>query len=437
MSAADKTKLDGIASGANKYSLPVATASALGGVKSGTDITVDSSGNVSVNNNSHTHTIENITNLQATLNGKAASTHYHGLSHSNNYALIANTTTDTGYKMIDSNWATSFNMLKSVRTQGSAPAWTIGNYSAGVAFGGGDTKGIITHAYNSPLIRFAGGNGSTFVWNMSIGGANGGSYSLSDFQNKFDRLIYPAEGSVNLCSARSSGIYLGSGDHSYADYTDYTTIRIDSGNVHFPNGMTAVAGETIVRVMCWGTSSTNAEFSPYGKYTATVTLQNSYSKKTVIFIPPRQSVTLQYVGGTTWTVLSKPDNGELYVNSDNWNVLSTSGRFKLSKGLPKILYLSPGNLSTTYNMRRIEVVDRSGATCYPELGETITIVPQANSQYLTWTNFGTGAGETQEFNFNAPVAIANLKAGNAGTFMLAAKRNSSTGEPYAFHWVDA
>ena len=35
MSAADKTKLDGIASGANKYTLPVATTSALGGVRIG------------------------------------------------------------------------------------------------------------------------------------------------------------------------------------------------------------------------------------------------------------------------------------------------------------------------------------------------------------------------------------------------------------------
>ena len=49
-----KTKLDGIAASANNYSLPVA-GSSIGGVKSGTDISVDSSGNVSVNNDSHTH----------------------------------------------------------------------------------------------------------------------------------------------------------------------------------------------------------------------------------------------------------------------------------------------------------------------------------------------------------------------------------------------
>lgn len=49
MSADDKAKLEGIDVGANNYTLPVA-GSAIGGVKSGTDITVDSSGNVSVSN---------------------------------------------------------------------------------------------------------------------------------------------------------------------------------------------------------------------------------------------------------------------------------------------------------------------------------------------------------------------------------------------------
>ena len=42
MSAADKTKLNGIASGANNYSLPQATSSTLGGVKIGSNISVSS-----------------------------------------------------------------------------------------------------------------------------------------------------------------------------------------------------------------------------------------------------------------------------------------------------------------------------------------------------------------------------------------------------------
>ena len=47
MSAADKKKLDGIATGANAYTLPAATSSALGGVKVGSNIT-NSSGTISL-----------------------------------------------------------------------------------------------------------------------------------------------------------------------------------------------------------------------------------------------------------------------------------------------------------------------------------------------------------------------------------------------------
>ena len=54
MSAADKKKLDGIAEGANKYSLPTATSSVLGGVKTGANIT-NNSGVLSV-------TATNVTN---------------------------------------------------------------------------------------------------------------------------------------------------------------------------------------------------------------------------------------------------------------------------------------------------------------------------------------------------------------------------------------
>ena len=47
MSAADKEKLDGIATGANNYSLPTATSSVLGGVKIGSNISI-SSGTISI-----------------------------------------------------------------------------------------------------------------------------------------------------------------------------------------------------------------------------------------------------------------------------------------------------------------------------------------------------------------------------------------------------
>ena len=43
----------------------VATSFTLGLVKSGTDITVDSNGNVSVNDDSHNHVISNVDGLQS------------------------------------------------------------------------------------------------------------------------------------------------------------------------------------------------------------------------------------------------------------------------------------------------------------------------------------------------------------------------------------
>lgn len=65
----------------------VATSSTLGLVKSGTDITVDSSGNVSVNDDSHNHIISNVDGLQSALDAKVPTTRT-----INNKALSANIT---------------------------------------------------------------------------------------------------------------------------------------------------------------------------------------------------------------------------------------------------------------------------------------------------------------------------------------------------------
>lgn len=66
MSAADKAKLDGIAENANNYTLPAATASALGGVKSGGNITVGSDGTVTVNQSTKASQDKNGADIAAT-----------------------------------------------------------------------------------------------------------------------------------------------------------------------------------------------------------------------------------------------------------------------------------------------------------------------------------------------------------------------------------
>lgn len=123
--------------------------------------------------------------LKGLIDGKAASSHTHnyaatshnhGLLHDSFGVTIADTTTDNGWSMING----SYNgfLLKSIRSSASAPAWLQGNYSAGIAFGGADTKGVMSVAYNSPSVRFAGGNGSKPVWYFTVNGSSGKTYNM-------------------------------------------------------------------------------------------------------------------------------------------------------------------------------------------------------------------------------------------------------------------
>ena len=106
----------------------------------------------------------------------AAASHTHGLLHDTMIVEIPSTTTDNGWSMLNS----SYNgfLLKSIRTNANAPSWILGNYSAGIVFGGADTKGVLSMSYNGPSIKFAGGNGTKPVWNMALTGSSGKTYNM-------------------------------------------------------------------------------------------------------------------------------------------------------------------------------------------------------------------------------------------------------------------
>ena len=109
--------------------------------------------------------------------GAAASSHNHGLLHDSHAVEMTNTTTDSGWSMINS----SYNgyILKSIRTNANTPNWICNNFAAGVAFGGGDTKGVLSCAYNAPSIKIAGGNGTKPVWWVGLTGTSGTTYDLN------------------------------------------------------------------------------------------------------------------------------------------------------------------------------------------------------------------------------------------------------------------
>lgn len=135
--------------------------------------------------NPYSLTLQTNGSTQTTYDGSSAKTFNvtvqnagSGLLHNSLTITLANTTTDSGWSMINS----SYNgfILKSIRTQASTPSWILGHYSAGICFGGADTKGVISCAYNTPSIRFAGGNSSKPVWWIGITGSSGVTYNLAN-----------------------------------------------------------------------------------------------------------------------------------------------------------------------------------------------------------------------------------------------------------------
>lgn len=104
--------------------------------------------------------------------------HSHGLAHQDFTVALSNDDTNLKWTRLGNQNGRGF-WLKSIRGQVKAPAWFLPDYSAGIAFGGEDTKGIISVKYSQPGVRFAGGNGDAPVWYFTITGANDKTYDLS------------------------------------------------------------------------------------------------------------------------------------------------------------------------------------------------------------------------------------------------------------------
>lgn len=104
--------------------------------------------------------------------------HSHGLVHQDFTVKLSNDDTNLKWTRLGNQNSGGF-WLKSIRGQSKAPAWFLPDYSAGIAFGGEDTKGIISVKYSQPGVRFAGGNGDAPVWYFTITGSNDKSYDLN------------------------------------------------------------------------------------------------------------------------------------------------------------------------------------------------------------------------------------------------------------------
>lgn len=113
-----------------------------------------------------------------TIEINTSTNHSHGLAHQDFTVTLSNDDTNLKWTRLGNQNGGGF-WLKSIRGQTKAPAWFLPDYSAGIAFGGADTKGIISVKYSQPGVRFAGGNGDAPVWYFTITGANDKTYDLS------------------------------------------------------------------------------------------------------------------------------------------------------------------------------------------------------------------------------------------------------------------
>ena len=206
----------------------------------------------------------------------ATTSHSHGLLNFTLCKELANTTTG-GWSLLNNTYE-GF-LLMSLRTNANAPNWLVGNYASGIAFGGSDTKGVISVAYQSPLIRFAGGNGEEPKWNLALTGSNGGYYDLNNFATKSSLSGYATASHTHNYAGSSSA---GGVATEAAKTTGTLTIQTDGTSAGAFNGS---ANKTInITAASIGAAASNHTHSNYltpnalNNYVTTSVLSNYASK---------------------------------------------------------------------------------------------------------------------------------------------------------------
>ena len=114
-----------------------------------------------------------------------------GLLHHDLVKIIESTTTDKGWKMFTDdpeNDPINGFFLRSLRFNAQSPSWGVGNFGAGVVFGGGDTKGIMSVSYGNPQIKIAGGNGDYPRWWIGLTGTSATTYDLDELKDKQNKI---------------------------------------------------------------------------------------------------------------------------------------------------------------------------------------------------------------------------------------------------------
>jgi hypothetical protein len=132
--------------------------------------------------------------------------------------------------------------LKVIRTDGNNtyPSWMGWAYSAAIAFGGADTKGVISMHYSEPGVMFIGGqNDSSHTkpnWNFGISGTSGTIYNLNLLPQRTLTVTTLANqtGSFAFSGYSQSGEIWGGSDWvgiQIGDSADKFQLTVNNGNL--------------------------------------------------------------------------------------------------------------------------------------------------------------------------------------------------------------
>lgn len=226
--------------------------------------------------------------------GAASSSHTHGLLNSDFGVILEDTTEDSGWSMLND----SYNgfLLKSIRVQRNSPDWILDNYSAGIVFGGADTKGVISTKYNFPSIKFAGGNGMKPVWWINLTGTTGTIYNL-------DNMPGNSATATKLKTARKIGNVLFDGS------ADITLSQIGASAIGHTHNYLPLSGGTLTGDLNFSSGDSITWNS--GSWFQRIKTVDDPTANTPVFI-------LQQSGnsGSTWTdLLTVKDNGQIVANT--------------------------------------------------------------------------------------------------------------------------
>lgn len=360
MTAADKKKLDGIAAGANAYTLPAATASALGGVKVGSNITV-SSGTISLTKDNvtaalgYTPPTTNTTYGVATTsaNGLMSSTDKSKLdgiaTGANNYSLPAATASVLGGVKVGSNITVSSGTI----------SLTKANVTAALGYTP-PTKDTDTHYVSGTIVN----NSNTATANTTTALTNGNVY-LNHIENGTVKNSHKISGSgaTSVTTDTSGNIVVSSTNTTYSAATQSANGLMSAADKKKLDGIAAGANNYTYTLPAATASALGGVKvgSNITNSSGTISLTKANVTAALGYTPPTTDTNTHYASGTivnnsasaTANTTAALTNGNVYLNHiengavKNSHKISGSGATSVTTDTSGNIVISSTN--TTYS----------------------------------------------------------------------------------------